>query len=383
MENKVLFDTVEELYPEYLKIFEDVCNIESPTDYKEGVDKVGAYFADLGKKHGWKVDIYPQSIAGDVVAITMNDQIDAQPICLSGHIDTVHPLGLFSYPPVRTDEEKIYGPGTTDCKGGVVAGFMAMDALDRCGFRGRPVMLLIQTDEEKGSSISNRSTINYICDRAKNAVAFLNLEGAKKGQAILWRKGISRYEITVTGKAGHSSKCYENTASAIAEAAHKILKLETFKEAEGITCNCGVISGGTVANSVAEKCVFQADIRFVTKEEMERADRFVKEVSENSTIEGCSCEVKLISSRPAMERSNKNFALLDRINEINRAVGLEERMPKGGAGGSDAAYATAAEIPCVDNLGVEGGGIHSEREYAWKRSLPECAIQLAVIAKYI
>ena len=41
MDHKVLFDEIDRLYPDYLKVWEDVCNIESPTIYKEGVDKVG------------------------------------------------------------------------------------------------------------------------------------------------------------------------------------------------------------------------------------------------------------------------------------------------------------------------------------------------------
>lgn len=63
----------------------------------------------------------------------MNPESDNQPVALSGHMDTVHPVVLFGTPAVRRENEKIYGPGVMDCKGGIVAGFLAMDALQICG----------------------------------------------------------------------------------------------------------------------------------------------------------------------------------------------------------------------------------------------------------
>ena len=50
----------------------------------------------------------------------------------------------------------MYGPGVMDCKGGIVAAIMAMEALEKCGFTERPVQLLLQSDEENGSATSNK-----------------------------------------------------------------------------------------------------------------------------------------------------------------------------------------------------------------------------------
>ncbi len=122
----------------YISVWEDVANIESPTSYKEGVDKVGAYFAKMAEERGFLVEYSKQDVAGDVVCITMNPKSNQKPLVISGHIDTVHPVGMFGTPAVHRDEEKIYDPGITDCKGGVVAGFFAMDALYECGFTKTP-----------------------------------------------------------------------------------------------------------------------------------------------------------------------------------------------------------------------------------------------------
>ena len=215
------------------------------------MDKVGKYFAEIGQKLGFDIKYLKEEVAGDVVCITMNPDADEKPIVLSGHIDTVHPVGRFGTPAVRRDDTKIYGPGVTDCKGGVVAGLMAMEALLKCGFKKRPVKLILQTDEETGSKTSNQSTIRCICEESKGALVFINLETHTAGKATLSRKGIVSYRFDITGKEGHSSRCVTEGANAIVDASYKIIELEKLKDDDGITCNCGVVSGGTVVNTVA------------------------------------------------------------------------------------------------------------------------------------
>ena len=377
-----LFDEIDILYPKYLDVLEDVAKIESPSRYKKGVDAVGNYFIEMAKVRGWAVEVLTEKTSGNAICITLNPDAKAAPVALSGHIDTVHPVGLFKEPLVRRDENNMYGPGVLDCKGGVVAAFLCMDALDRCGFRKRPVMLIIQSDEEISSIFSDKRTVKFMCDKAKDAIAFLNLEPAQADSAVIARKGIIRFEFTVHGKAGHSSKCFE-AANAVTEAAHKIIELEKMKSENGLTCNCGVINGGTVANSVADTCIFTADIRFATQEQLEEAKETIKKVSECNVIAGCSSDVKEVSFRPAMEKTEINLKLLDKINKINEEIGLPHLAANTSLGGADTAYTTIAGIPCVDSLGVQGKFQHSVNEYIIMNTLASSAKQQAAIALMI
>lgn len=374
-----LFSVIDELNEKYCDIWEDVCNLESPTNDKSAVDAVGGYFLKMAQDRGWQIEVMHSETAGDAICITLNPQAKAAPVTLSGHIDTVHPVGLFGTPATRRDEKCIYGPGVLDCKGGVVASFMAMDALETCGFTKRPVQLIIQTDEETGSQTSKLKTVEFMCEKAKGSIAFLNTEGIQGNTAVLVRKGILRYRFTVEGKAVHSARC-PTGANAIAEAAHKILKLETLKDGQTLTCNCGVIQGGTVANTVAARCSFVADIRFASEKDCEDARRFVQEVARQTHIEGCSCRLEQISYRPAMPLRERNSALLETMNAIYEQNGLPRLSSRSCLSGSDAAYITQAEIPCVDNLGVDGGNIHSVNEYAYLDSLAASAKRLAAVA---
>ena len=320
-----------------------------------------------------------QPVSGDCVCITLNPEVQARPVVFSGHMDTVHPVGFFGEEIVTWDEEKIYGPGVTDCKGGVVAGFYAMAALEDQGFKARPVKLILQSDEEISSRTSNKETIKFMAGKAEDCVAFLNCEPHIKGMAVISRKGISRYEFEVLGKAVHASYCYDG-ASAIREAAYKIIELEKMKNPDGLTCNCGLTHGGTAENTVPDKCVFTADIRFSNHQEMLEADKFVTKIAGKTFIEGTSCKVTLKSSRCAMEKTEQNMALLDKINTIYKEAGLTPLAAGHTNSGSDAADMTNYGLPCLDCFGIEGRAIHSRDEFAYLASLKEAAKKLAAVA---
>ena len=87
MKCEKLFQIIDELNESYIDIWEDVCNIESQTADKAGVDEVGRYFIRLAEKHGWAVETVPMERAGDAVCITMNPNAKGTPVSLSGHLD--------------------------------------------------------------------------------------------------------------------------------------------------------------------------------------------------------------------------------------------------------------------------------------------------------
>ena len=159
MSHERIFRAIDERTDTYIQVWQDICNIESPTASKAGVDAVGAYIIALARARGWEIEVYPQSVSGNVVAITMHPDAKGAPIALSGHMDTVHAIGSFGTPATRIEGDKIYGPGVTDCKGGIVSALLAMDALEACGYADRPIKLFLQSDEENGSRTSGKDTI--------------------------------------------------------------------------------------------------------------------------------------------------------------------------------------------------------------------------------
>lgn len=381
MDKELFLNEIEKLYDEYVKIFEDVCNIESPTDYKAGVDAVGDYFARKAQNLGFSVEYFRHEKAGNALCITMNPEATGESISLSGHMDTVHALGSFGTPAAKIENGMIYGPGTCDCKGGIVAAFLSMHVLQNLGFKDRPVQLLLQSDEEQGSHPSDKGTINFICEKAKNSAAFLNMEGHAPGAniGVLERKGIITFTFEITGKEAHSSICAEMGANAIADAAYRIIEMEKVKDPQGLTCNCGVISGGTVPNTVPGRCVFKANVRFATKQQENWIRDYVQKVADMEFVKGCSCTVDRPKGRKAMEICQRNVDLFKKINKILKNNELPELTMEKRKGGSDAADITAYGIPCIDSIGIGGGYIHSFDEYAVLEELKIAALRTAVI----
>lgn len=375
MDTKALFSKIDELNDDYIKVWEDCCNIESPTAYKAGVDAVCKYFCDLARARGWKVEEYAQEDRGNYACITLNADVAAPAFSLSGHMDTVQEVGSFGTPAVRIEGDKIYGPGVVDCKGGIVAGLMAMDALEQCGFRSRPVQMLLQSDEETGS---HGKAMDMMLEKAKGSVAFINLEGKTEGKICLQRKGIINFTFTVNGVEGHAAQCAKIGANAIAEAASKILEIEKIKDHDGITCCTSIISGGTTANTIPGKCVFNVNVRFATAEQEKWICKHMQEIADTITIPGCKTTLSHIG-RPAMELVDRNIALLETFNSIWEEYGLSRLEACMRQGGSDAAQITAAGIPCIDNLGTMGGEIHTVNEYGYLDSLASSAKRVAAV----
>ena len=352
------------------------------------MDECGRYFIDRAKQKGWQVEVNEQAVAGNPVSITINPEAKGAPVILSGHIDTVHPAGLFGYPCVRIEGNKIYGPGVADCKGGAVAGFMAMDALERAGFKDRPVTLVLQTDEETGSRQSKKKTVEYMCAKAKGAVAFLNLEGmgrTKEGASRITvaRKGIERLLIKVYGKEAHASNCAIDGANAIVQASRMIVELDKLKDHDGVTCNIGTIKGGSVSNTVAGYCEFEIDTRYSTFQQREELLAYVNKVVNTTFVEGTTATVEVASQRIAMELKEANILLAEKINKIICKHGIAPLQTGKEGGGSDAAYITDAGVPCVDSVGVTGGDCHSVKEYAYVDSLLKSAKIQALTCAFI
>ena len=79
-----------------------------------------------------------------------------------------------------------------------------------------------------------------------------------------------------------------------------------------------------------------------------------------------------------LTETNKRF--LDTINKIYEENGLPVLAMKSSRSGSDAAYITEIDVPCVDDVGVDGGELHSVKEYAIVSTLAESAKKQAAVA---
>ena len=373
------FEKIDELSDKYLNVLIDVCNIESKTEDKEAVDKVGDYFALIAKDLGYAIKKKEFAKAGNMYSFTYNPNGKKKPISLSSHMDTVHKKGSFGYPPVRIEGDYIYGPGVNDSKGNLAMELLVMEALKECGFDERPVKLILQSDEEVHSSLSNHKTLEFMVEEAKGSVAFLNAENIAEDRClVIGRKGIASYKITITGKKIHAASCVLG-ASAIKEAAHKIIEFEKGNDTESITFNCGSIVAPGETNIVSDYCELYIEYRFKNMREKKLADEKFKRIVETSFVEGTKSTYEEISSRLPLEVDEKNKKLVEMINDVCKKVGIKPFGMKESAAGADSAYPSLAGIPTVDSIGLEGSGAHTLNEKARISSMAEMAKMTAAV----
>lgn len=377
-----VFHEIDRLTEKYLGLLTDICMIESKSEDKAGVDQVGAYLAQFAGSLDYVVKKQEFEKAGNVYSFTLNPYGRKKMICLSGHMDTVHAKNSFGYPPVRVDGDYLYGPGVQDCKGGIAVAMLAMEALKNCGYTERPVRLILQSDEEVSSVLSQRKSIDFMLQEAAGSAAFLNEEGYTSGHITVGRKGIVKKKIVIKGKAMHAGACTQGV-SAVREAAYKIIELEKDNDGGSITFNCGMVQGGKAINIVPDQCEVLVEYRFKTLLQQKAAEEKFQRIVNTSYVPGTEAVAEELSSRVPMERTPGNEALADAVNEIAENYGFEKMEKTESAGGADAAYTSQAGIPTVDSIGMEGSGCHTLGERVLIASLPRMAKLAAAIVIHL
>ena len=359
--------------PEMLSILQTMVEIESPSDNKAAVDRMGEFLAQEFKKHSGAVRVHPASGYGDHLQIEFKGTDGKKPVMLLGHFDTVWPMGTLAGMPFRVDAQRAFGPGVLDMKAGIVMMIFALSALRETQASHRPVTIFLDTDEEVGSE-SSRPITEAI---ARECEAVLVLEPAQGPQGFLKtsRKGVGDVTIRVRGRAAHSGVDFEKGQSAIIELARQILEVTKFIDlSRGITVNPGVVHGGTRSNVIAAEAWAEVDIRvtrLADKSELEQKFANLRPFNPQ-----CKLEISGGLNRPPMERTAGTVRLLEIAQRLARDLGMELGESSTG-GGSDGNFTSALGIPTLDGLGAVGEGAHAVNESILLDELPRRAAVLA------
>ncbi len=335
--------------------------IESPSDDKPSVDRCVEAVADLAASLGGKVRRHRQRTFGDVLELRFEPATKGKrnaPLMLLGHLDTVWPLGTLSGMPFRIAQGRAWGPGVLDMKAGVAMGLTAIEALRVTGTSPRPVIFLLNSDEEVGSTVSRPITEKL----ARGCAAVFVLEPAQglAGAYKTARKGVGDYTIRVQGVASHAGVDFEKGHSAIHELAWQLEKLRNFTELDrGLTVNAGVIRGGTRTNVVAAEAEAEVDVRIARAKDAAHIDQ--KFHSLRVRDRSCVLHVEGGMNRPPMERSRATVALFRRAATLAAELGFSLSEAATG-GGSDGNFTAAIKVPTLDGMGAVGEGAHASHE---------------------
>ncbi|KUP06904.1 carboxypeptidase [Bacillus coahuilensis p1.1.43] len=363
-----------------LKLLETLVNIDSGSNYKQGVDAVGHIITKLFSEIGFNMQKIENKEYGNHYVLT-HHRCDQPEIIILAHLDTVFPMGTALDRPFSIIDGRAYGPGVADMKGSLVTLYFAMKALQRNhGNELSNVKIILNSDEEIGSPTSRE----LIEKESKNARYSLVMEPARKdGSIVSSRRGKGNYTLTIEGKAAHSGIEPEKGRSAIEELAHKIIQFYQLSDPEhGISVNVGVIEGGTSPNTIPDHAEATIDIRVKDASQAEELEEKMEEIVSSTEVKGTSIVFEGEMNRPPMEKTKKTQSLIRVIQEIGDKIGVEI-VDTATGGGSDASFTAALGIATVDGLGPIGGNAHSDKEYIEIDSLVERTHLLAMIIKQL
>lgn len=370
-----LKSAIASLFPTYFKLWKTICEIETPSNDQAALNHQADILEQFCKSRGFSVRRQSYKFAGDTMVIELAGEASSAPVVLMAHMDTVHAPGAFGFPPVREENGVLYGPGVFDCKGGIVASVMAMEALAATALPHRSLKLILNSDEENGTIIGQEGA-EFIQNEARGACAAFNAEAGRTDSLTVGRKGIMAAEIQINGIAAHAGNAYFQGRSAIREAAYKIIELEAHSS-DSITYNCGLIQGGTARNIVPDQCNISVDIRFLNAEQQKQAADVLDMVTKKIHVDGCSAAWRIIKIRPAMECTKENLALFEMVAKTALELGLPALSPVERGGGSDSCYTVSLGIPTVCSMGPAGLYEHTVREQADIQSLSQRALLMA------
>ena len=342
-----------------LDLLRKMVEIESPSDDKAAVDQCTAFVAEQCTVLGARVRLHRQKAFGDLLEARFGPQKSNQkPILLLGHLDTVWPLGALKDMPFRVSKGRVWGPGVLDMKAGVAMALTAIAILKEQQRLTRPVVMLLNSDEEVGSTVSRPVTekIARQCQAVYVLEPAQGLEGAYKTA----RKGVGNYEIHVQGVAAHSGVDFERGHSAVVELARQIERIAGFTELDrGITVNIGTIQGGTRSNVIAAEAQAEVDVRIAKAKDVTRIENHFRSLRVFDSK--CSLHVEGGLNRPPMERTPGTVALFKRAAAHAHALGFELNEAATG-GGSDGNFTSALGVPTLDGMGAVGEGAHATHE---------------------
>jgi glutamate carboxypeptidase len=299
------------------------------------------------------------------------------PVVLVTHLDTVFPpeeeeRNDFRWQPAP-QENRIYGPGTVDIKGGTVLIWLMLRALQKFApevFEKTDWLVAANASEEVLSGDFAMRTK----ERCKGgASAVLVFEGGPRERdewhIVTSRKGRAEYRITAEGRAAHAGSAHAQGVNAVVGLCEVVQRAAALTDYEAnLTVNVASMSGGTVLNRVPHEAEAALEMRAFDPAVLQRAGDAVMSLA-GQAGNGTRIDAKCLGITPAWPSDAATQGLAAHWVEAARELGLKlKTVSRGGL--SDANYLCHLG-PTLDGLGPSGANAHCSERSTDGSKLPE------------
>jgi succinyl-diaminopimelate desuccinylase len=305
------------------------------------IDFIDAFFNDY--------DVHTRRYEknGKPSLIVTNSFTKKPKVFFNGHLDVVPGNYPKAFKPYKKDG-KIYGRGSSDMKGPVVAMIFAF--IDLIKEKHTPdIGLMLTTDEESGGF----NGVDYLLNSENFSAdcAFVPDTGKTNWEICVGEKGVWFFEVECKGKSSHASKPWEGI-NAINEIwkAYRDVRNEFIriwgKCKDGNfwvpTINLAKLEGGGAFNVVPDFATARFDVRFPSEVGFETVRKIVLDIFEKRNVK--------IKKEPilslGMYIDKNNYYLKQWVKTYEKAFGNKAQFYNA-FGGSDARFFSAKKIPVV------------------------------------
>jgi glutamate carboxypeptidase len=306
----------------------------------------------------------------EALRLTVRPEAPVQ-VALTGHYDTVYPAETGFRSVTARADGTLNGPGIADMKGGISVMLGALEAFEKHpASAALGYTVLLSPDEEIGSLAS----APRLAELARKAHVGMTYEPAlADGTLVSARSGSGNFHIVVRGRAAHAGREFAYGRNAIAAAARIATALAALNgRREGLTINVARIDGGGPLNIVPDLAVLRFNVRLPGAGDTAWLDRAIAEAMREGEGEGLALSLHGGVNRPPKPFGAAQQGLFEAVRRVGELIGQPIAwQPSGGV--CEGNNLLAAGLPGIDTLGVRGGDIHSEREFAIPESFAERA----------
>src|SRR4051812_34177582 len=337
----------------------------------------------LGFKTQW-IDMKAAGRAGHLVARHAGSRRGKR-LLLIAHLDTVFEAESPFQRWVR-DGETARGPGAGDDKGGIAVIVAALRAMQAAGtLKNANITVFLTGDEEDAGNPLTVSRRDLIAEGKKADIALdfedLSTEDGPNGpvdMGSIARRSAGSWTVTVTGRSAHSAGVGANNYGAIYELARIIDQFRRELPEDKLTYNVGIIGGGQTAkldadrirleatgktNIIAATAVARGDLRAISQEQIDRTRAKMRAIVAQP-LAGAKAEIAFDEDAyPPMPPTERNRALLARLNAVNADMGLPQmgELDPSKRGAGDISF-VAADVDGLVGLGPSSDGSHTANE---------------------
>lgn len=267
------------------KKFEELVKIDSVSRHEK---TIALNLAQTLEKMGGKVVFDNagkacKSDTGNLIA-KFKGNVDAEPIFLSGHMDTVNPGNnvkpVFKDGIFRSDGTTILG---ADDKSALAIIIETLNVIFENKLKYPPIEIIFTICEEVGLLGAKNIDLSLVDSKFGYILDSTDTDGIATNAPAS-----NKLTIKVFGKAAHSGGAPEKGINALSIAAKAISELKIGRIDHETTCNLGTITGGIATNIVPDLIVINGEVRSHNEDKLNTVTNQIKDSFLKAQKEFCT-----------------------------------------------------------------------------------------------